>query len=407
MANTFELIGKMSISKPSEKFLPYETNSYDNGWSKNKLIFNVQSAENRHMLVTEGMRKDDGTGVIFSLTKGTVDEKTNEKKKGENIQIPWKDRNDPEIIERIAEFKKYVIDLETYGRRYKLENALQKQQEGNLSDEELKELGVEASELEKAVEESQKKRKVFLAEYDFTEYLYKLISSGKIDKKIFRVLGEIVYSYYNGKFYKRLIPTRIYLVGDNEEQVSFGQIQVYFNKESLDSGSFKETKKYYLNGFVRNYDRQRKETISAPIQLVLDGSGEDEKATKLVNLLVSQFKVKDNSWKEFGLKVKLLDGAQKVEITDEMLTDFQKEMLELEVITMDDIRKEIGGDVYGEKVQEMVIVNVAKGYTKGRKDTVFVDSDFEINEETLDTTENNSSPTNDEELFDDLDDILG
>jgi hypothetical protein len=88
-----------------------------------------------------------------------------------------------------------------------------------------------------------------------------------------------------------------------------------------------------------------------------------------------------------------------------MLTDFQKEMLELDAITMDEIRAEIGGDVYGERVQEIVIANVARGYTKGRRDTVYVDSDFvvkplepkeeqkELSQETLDD-------------LDDLDDIL-
>lgn len=406
MANTFEIVGKLSMSKATEKFSPYETTSFPSGWAKSRLLFNVQSAENRHMLTSEGMYKEDGTGLVYTFTKGKTDPITHERIKGENITIPWKDRNKAENIEKVAEFKKFVIDLEKYGRRYKLENAIEKQKEGNLTEEDLKEIGIEEDKLQEELELSRKRRKEFIAEYDFTEYLNKLISSGKIDKKLFKVSGDIVHSEYNGKVYKKLVPSRIYLVEDNEPQISTGQITVFFNKDSLDEGSYESTKKYYVNGFVRDYDSQRKENVPVPIQLVIDDSNDDEKVSKVVNIIKKQFIVEDESWKEFGVKVKLLDGAQKVEITEDMLNDFQKEMLELEVISMDDIRKEIGGDVYGEKVQEMVIVNVARGFTKGRKDTVFIDSDFVIAPVVKEEKEEQSNQIKDDDLLDDLDDIM-
>jgi hypothetical protein len=408
MANTFEIIGKLSISKETEKFKPYEYQSFPSGWAKARLLFNIQSAENRHMVTAEGMFKEDGTGKIYTFTKGETNPTTHERTKGENIQIPWKDRNKPEIIEQIAEFKKYVVDLEQYGRRYKLENAVKKQEEGTLTDEELKELNLDAEELQNELELSKKRRKEFLSEYDFTEYLYKIISSDKLKDKVFKVSGNIVYKEYNGKIYKSLVPSRLYLVTSDTEQTSTGQITVFYNKESLDVGSYEATKKYYINGFVREYDGQRKETISIPIQLVLDDTNEDEKASKTVKVLKRQFEVDDDSWKEFGLKVRLLDGAQKVEITEDMLTDFQKEMLELEAITMDEIRREIGGDVYGDKVQEIVITNVSRGFTKGRKDTVFVDSDFVIKTIEPEPEEQDEELGTEEDLDDlsDLDDIL-
>jgi hypothetical protein len=408
MTNTFEIVGKLSISKETEKFKPYEYRSFPSGWARSRLLFNIQSAENRHMLTIEGMFKEDGTGKVYTFTKGETNPTTHEKTKGENIQITWKDRNKPEIIEQVAEFKKFVVDLEQYGRRYKLENAVKKQEEGNLTDEDLKELNLDAEELQHELELSKKRRKEYLSEYDFTEYLYKIISSDKLKDKVFKVSGNIVHSEYNGKVYKKLVPSRLYLVPNDTEQTSTGQITVYYNKESLDSGSYESTKKYYVNGFVREYDGQRKETIALPIQLVLDDTSEDEKASKTVKVLKKQFEVEDDSWKEFGVKVKLLDGAQKVEITDDMLTDFQKEMLELEAITMDDIRKEIGGDVYGERVQEIVIVNISKGFSKGRKDTVYIDSDFVIKAIEPEQEEQNEEIGTEEDLDDlsDLDDIL-
>ncbi|MBL4951064.1 hypothetical protein JK635_02265 [Neobacillus sp. YIM B02564] len=408
MVNTFEIIGKLSISKETEKFKPYESQSFPSGWAKSRLLFNVQSAENRHMLTIEGMYKEDGTGLVYTFTKGTIDQKTNEKIKGENIQIPWKDRNKPENIEKVAEFKKYIIDLEQYGRRYKLENAIKKQVEGTITDEELNELGLSAEELQYELEQSKKKRKEFLTEYDFTEFLHKLLLSDKLKDKVFKVLGNIIHSEYNGKIYKKLVPTRIYLVPSDTEQTSTGNITIFFNKDSLDTRSYESSKKYYINGFVRDYDSQRKENIPCPVQLVIDDTSKDEKKSKIVNVIKKQFEVDDDSWKEFGVKVKILDGAQKVDITEDMLTDFQKEMLELGAIDMDDIRKEIGGDIYGERVQEMVIVNVSRGYTKGRKDTVFLDSDFVVKpiEPEQETKEESIADNVDLDDLSDLDDLF-
>jgi hypothetical protein len=406
MANTFEIVGKLSVGKESEKFKPYEATSFPSGWAKSRLLFNVQAAENRHMLQIEGMYKEDGTGTLYTFTKGVVDPTTHERAKGESLQVAWKDRNKPEILEKVAEFKKFVVDLEQYGRRYKLENAIEKQNEGTLTDEELNELGVDAEELQVELESSKKKRKEFLSEYDFTEFLYKLLSSDKFKDKVFKVSGNIVHSEYNGKFYKKLIPSRIYLVPSDTEQTSMGIINVFYNKESLDTASHSSTKKYYVNGFVRDYDGQRKEQVPCPIQLVLDDTNEDEKVSKVVNIIKKQFEVKDTSWKEFGVKVKLLDGAQKAEITEDMLTDFQKEMLELEAITMDDIRKEIGGDVYGERVQEIVVVNVSKGFTKGRKDTVYLDSDFVVKAVEPKPEKQETKYEDDDLGLDDLEDIL-
>jgi hypothetical protein len=407
MANQFEIIGRLSIPKESEKFKPYEYQSFPSGWAKARLLFNVQSAENRHMLQIEGMFKEDGTGLVYTQGKNVTDPKTHEKVKGEKMQVAWRDRNKPEVIEQVAEFKKFVVDLEQYGRRFKLEDAITKQKEGILTEEELNELNLSSEELEIELEQSKKKRKEFLSEYDFTEYLHKLVSSDKIKDKLFKISGNIIHTEYNGKFYKKLIPQRIYLVPSNTEQTSIGNITIFYNKESLDAGSYNDSKKYYINGFVRDYDGQRKEQVPCPIQLVLDDTNEDEKVSKVVNVIKKQFEVKDSSWKEFGVKVKLLDGAQKVEITEDMLTDFQKEMLELEAITMDEIRREIGGDVYGEKVQEMVIVNVSRGFTKGRKDTVYVDSDFVVKPVEQKQSNTKSEETvSEDDLLADLDDIL-
>ena len=74
----------------------------------------------------------------------------------------------------------------------------------------------------------------------------------------------------------------------------------------------------------------------------------------------------------------MLNGAQKQEITEDMLTDEQREDLDCGLITMDDIRAELGGSVYGERIREYQFLKPAKGFTKGRQDTVYTADDMVI-----------------------------
>lgn len=410
MAGTFEILGRLSIGKETDKFHPYEVTTSEKGWVSTKLMFNVLSENNRHSLISKGGHLKTG-GVVYSFTKKTKDKDGNEIK-GQSIQVKWEERHKQSIIDTIAEFKKFVIDLEKPKRRHQIEKALEKAQDGDIEEDTIKELGIDTTDnlveaLTKALEESKKKRKEFIAESDFTEYLYKLISSGKVDGQKFIVKGEIQHSEYNGKFYKSLVPTRIYLAEKDAEEVGYGEEVVFFNSNSLDSLSFEEKGKYYVNCFVRAYDGNRKTEIPCPIQLVIDCNGleEESKQAKVRKLFKAQFTVEDDSWKELGVKFKMLDGAQKMEITPDMLSDTQKEMLELEMITMKELERELG-IVYGDRITESSIVNVLRGYTKGRKDTLYTDDDFVIKSVELDedVLEENTEEVEDEDIFDlDLD----
>lgn len=400
MAGTFEIVGRLSIGKETEKFKPFEVITSDRGWITTKLMFNVMSENNRHSLISKGGHMKTG-GVVYTFTKKTKNE-NGEDVKGKPIQVKWDDRNKQDIIDTVAEFKKFVIDLEKPKRRYQLEKALEKAQDGDIDTTTLQELGLDTTGnavevLKKAVEDSKKKRKEFIAESDFTEYLNKLITSGKVEGQKFIVKGEIQHSEYNGKFYKSLTPTRIYLADKDAEEVGFGEEVVFFNKESMDELSFEEKGKYYVNGYVRAYDGNRKTEIPCPIQVVIDCNGlePDSKDFKIKKLLKAQFTVDDDSWKELGVKFKMLDGAQKMEVTEDMLSDVQKEMLELEMITMKELEKEFG-IVYGDRITESSVVNVVKGYTKGRKDTAYTDENFVIAAVSLD----DDKEEDDDDIFD-------
>lgn len=401
MVKNFEMLGRLTIGKETEKFKPFEVTTSEKGWVTTKLMFNVLTDNNRHGLMSKGGHLKSG-GVVYSFTKKTKD-KDGKEIKGKSIQIKWEDRNKQDVIDTIAEFKKFVIDLEEPNRRYKLKKALEKAQDGDIENLNLDELGLVSTDnlvemLTNELKKSEKLRKEFIAESDFTECLHKLIVSGKYDKEKFLIKGETQRSEYNGKFYKTLVPTRVYLANKSDKEYAFGEVEVFFNKNSLDTLSFEEKGKYYVNGFAREYDNNRKCDIPCPLTLVIDCNNIDEgsKEYKVNKLFKSQFTVDDDSWKQLGVKYRILDGAQKMEITEDMLSDTQKEMLELEMITIKELEQEFGL-VYGDRITEDVIENVIKGYTKGRKDTVFTDEDFIIKSVELD--ENEASEEDDDDIF--------
>ena len=398
MYNTFEFVGKVIPIKESDKFKPYEEKVFDSGWTNRQFKFNAVCGCNRHMLEIQGGSWNGKSGkddYIYTFSKATSDNSGN-KVKGENIKILFADRLKQNEVDKVAEFRKFIVDLEQPNRRYNLEKAIDKFKEGTITTEQMETLGCNSiEECEKALAESQKKRKEFISAWDFAEYMNKVANSEKIKNKIFKITGnyEVTYSEKHGQFYRHLIPSRIYLADDNAEQTSEASFGLFFNRETIDDNDFAETGKYHVNAFLRQYDNSYKKELACPITITIDSNTDSKKAEGFKKKFT--FPETDASWREIGVTVILLDGAQKVEITEDMLTDEQKENLEYGFVTLEDIAKELGGNVYGDKIQDIVITGLARGYSKGSQDTAYQDSDF-------------STPTHDtseEDIFTDDDDL--
>lgn len=396
----FEMVGKISLGKETEKFKPYSEHKYDSGWVKRRIMFNAICGDNRHLLTVDAGSFADGHGDVVTFSKGSVDDSGN-KVKGKSLKIPFKDRLTSPKLAEVAEFKKFIFDLEKPNRRYKLEKAAEKVKEGtSLTDEELKELGIESEmDINDALDKSNKKRHEFISEWDFVEFIKKVIDSGKYSDKKFYIKGNANYSYSDNKkrVYESYVPQRIYLADDDADEYSTATIKMIFNADSLDEMSVEEKGKYYVNGYMFEYDNNRKSNIPVPVTVTIPAAHEDadEKTKKKVEAIKRKFTVDDDTYKELGVEVNMLNGAQKVEITDDMLTDEQKEDLDCGLITLDDIRADFGGSVYGDRVQEYQFKKIARGYSRGRVDTVYTEDNMVIKplEEKL--------PEGTEDLFDD------
>lgn len=399
------MLGKITMSKETEKFKPYNETKYESGWVKRRIMFNAICGDNRHLLSIDGGSFADGHGDVYTFSKGSVDANGN-KVKGESLKIPFKDRLTSPKLAEVAEFKKFIFDLEKPNRRYKLEKAAEKIKEGtSLTDEELRELGLESeADVKSELEKSNKKKHEFISEWDFVEFIKKVIDSGKYNDKKFFIRGNATYSYSdkNQKVYENYVPQRIYLADDDAEEYSTATIKVIYGADAVDEMSAEEKGKYYVSGYMMEYDNNRKENIPVPIVVTIPVAPTEssDKDKKKVEAIKRKFVVEDDTFKELGIEVNMLNGAQKVEITEDMLTDEQKEDLECGLITLDDIRADLGGNVYGDRVQEYQFSKIARGFTKGRNDTVYTAEDMVIRpiEEKL--------PEGTDDLFDTDDDEI-
>ena len=386
----FEWIGKLSISKESDKFKPYVETVYDSGWKKTSLKFNAICGDNRHMLTIDAGCWADGHGDIVTFSKATVNE-DGSKKKGEKFTIPFKDRLTSKKLADVAEFKKFVFDTEEPGRRFKLKNMTEAIKEGkSVTDEQLAEVGLTSeAEVNEAYEKSLKKHHEFIFEGDFIEFIKKVIDSGKYKDRKFLIRGNGSYSYSekNERVYESYVPNRIYLAANDAEEYSTANFTLLFGADSLDDMSVEEKGKYFVNAWTMEYDSNRKGNIPVPVTITFSNEN-----AKLAAGLKKKFTVDDDKIYEFGLEVSMLNGAQKTEITEDMLSDEQKEDLECGLITMDDIRRDMGGSVYGERIQEYQYLKVGRGYSSGRKETAYTADDMVIKSVVEEATE---------DLFDD------
>ena len=409
MNSTFEFVGKIIPCKETENFKPYNSIRFkDSDWGKKTIKFNMVCGTNRHFLEVSDLvnMANEKSMKIYTFSKGTQSD-DGTKNKGEKLEVSFADRLKPEIVEKVAEFKKYVVDTEIAGRRYKLEKAIDKFKDGSITDEQMKELGVNnIEECEKTLNESKAKKHEFISAYDFIDFLNKLVNNEKIKDMLFKVTGnyEVDYDSKNDIWYRHLIPQRIYRAADDATVMSQCTFGVTFGREAIDDTDFSEKKKIHINAYIPQYLSNYKKTFFCPIPFTIDGNG-DEKAEKKALGFKKKFTFPDEcscDYREIGVVCDILDGAQKVELTEDMLTDEQKENLEFGLCTMDDIIKELGKDVYGDKVTDIVVVSLARGYSSGAKDTVYSENDF--CKPHIETTETNSDT--EENIFDEDDEDI-
>lgn len=344
--NSFVIVGKLGIGKESDKFKPFQKSNNGRGWNSQRLSFYVKNDINFQNLEISGGYSETKP-VVYSFSKGS------EGKKGEPMQIPWTDRKNKDVIEKVAEFRKNVI----------------------IFDEE--------------------NRMEFISAYDFAEAVHNIIKDDKYKDCLWRIQGDVVTNEWNGKFYTKFVPTRMYKVSAEEEHISEGVLEFHFGEDCIDD-QYETLNKLFIKGYTREYDGTRKKEIGIPLEPieVSFANVKPEIRQKVYEKYKQLFTVDGENFKKIGLKVNYLSGAEDVEFTEDMLDDEQKEMIELGFITFEEVKKEMGS---GKSNYDSVtrVTGLARGYSKGAIETEFTIKDYVLSEDN-----NNDLDSEIDSLFD-------
>ena len=357
MANnvTFNFTGKISLPKETEKFKPIEKKEFSSKWCSNTVKFNVISGTNRVLVMCQGGKwSDDSKNTVKTFSKSTTDANGNAVK-GTSIDIPWAKRFNEEEVAKVAGFKKFVVDTGDYKQRYKLQDLVKAFENGKVTDEQMDEMDIHTVEDAKAaLEKSHAKRREFISEWDFVEFVTKLVSSDKYKNALFNISGnyEVQYSTDKDRFYKNYHVNRITLAAEDAEPKTEIKADFFYGEDAWDDSAFEETGKVIVNGWFNYYDSNLKKNGFQNVAIVIRENNE-----KARNALKRKFNV-DDCIKQIGLTLSVIDGAEVIELDISMLDEETREDIECGLLDWETVKKELGGRAIGDRISELRFVEL-------------------------------------------------
>jgi hypothetical protein len=401
MADIFNFTGRIALGKDSEKFHPIEKKDFQSGWTNTTVKFNCISGTNRVLCVAQGGKwVDDKKNSVKTFSKSTTDA-SGKVTKGEKIEIAWAKRFDADQIAKVAGFKKFVVDTGDYKMRYKLQDLVKAFENGSVTDEMMEQAGIDNLDDAKAtLEKSQAKRREFVAEWDFAEFVAKLASSDKYKDKLFNISGnyEVQYSSDKNQFYTNYHVNRITLAPEDAEPKTEMKIDFLFGEDAWDDSNYEETSKIIVNGWVSYYDSNLKKNGFRDIAVVIREENEKKR-----NALKRKFTV-DEGIKQIGLTLSVIEGAEVIELTMDMLDEETREDIECGLLDFDDVKRELGGRAIGDRISELRFAELTPKKNVPQ-DTVYAADDMHpAREDVVEDTENEEEVVID--LFDDDEDDL-
>lgn len=350
MSCVFNFTGKINLPKETDKFKPIERKEFASSWTNTTVKFNCVSGTNRILCTTQGGKwSNDSKNSIKTFGKSTTDENGNVIK-GTSIEIPWNKRFDETEVAKVAGFKKFVVDTGDYKMRYKLQDLVKAFEEGKDTEELIAHTGIDnLADAKVALEKSQAKRKEFISEWDFAEYMIKVVQSEKFKNSLFNVSGnyEIQYSADKGRFYKNYHVNRVTLAAEDAEPCTIMKIDFLYGEDAWNDGNFEETGKIIVNGFVSYYDGSLKKNGFADMAVIIREQNEKKR-----NALKRKFTC-DEGIKQIGLTLSVIEGAEVIELTMDMLDEETREDIECGLLDWEEVKRELGGRAIGDRVSEL------------------------------------------------------
>jgi len=258
------------------------------------------------------------------------------------IEIAWADRLDPDVIKTVANFKKYIVNLgDDFGGRCE-----------------------------------------FITQYDMIKYLADALPEYK-GKVV--VTGTYSKSYSKGTYYDKFRIQNVYAAEEDRKNRLGLTLDFYYNKESVDKADFKTDKKIFLNGYINQYINANEQNKYIPMQLVFNASKynlENEKHKALYDYKMEYVDIANKNMVHMAWEVVLVRGAETVDFTYDMLTEKQKQQVDLGIRELEDFKPK--SNIVGDKINEFrlfepVLRDMGKGddFSDGLIDLDMKMSEFE------------------------------
>lgn len=230
----------------------------------------------------------------------------------EKMDVDWDDRFDEDIIEKVANYRKYIVDLgDEHGGRQE-----------------------------------------FITAYDMIEHLREHLPN--YDGRVV-VTGQFTRDWYAKKktYFSKFRIQNVFAAPEERKNRLLLTMDLFYNKNSLDDSDFDENKKMTLDCYIEQYINKDEGRKYVPIQVVFSGAKydlENEKHKKLFDYKMKYIKVKNKNMVHIPWEIVLLRGAEEAEFDESMMTDSQREQVELGIKSVDDFRPK--GNIYGDRIDE-------------------------------------------------------
>lgn len=242
----------------------------------------------------------------------------------EPMEVDWDDRFDADILEKVANYRKYIVDLgEDYGGRQE-----------------------------------------FITVYDMIEFLREHLPD--YDGRVV-VTGQFTRNWYAKKkmYFSKFRVQNVFAASEERKSRLLITADLFYNNNSLDDGDYDDSKKMTLDCYIEQYINKDEGRKYVPIQCVFSGAKydpENERHKKLFDYKMKYIKPTEIIVDDKTVKLKstqmvhipwelvLLRGAEEMDFDESMLTDAQKEQIELGIKTLDDFKPK--GNIYGDRIDE-------------------------------------------------------
>lgn len=332
-------------------------------WYKTRLNISVRNGNNSPFLTMEDIHEGIQPEEIRIMTNEKDDE-------GKTIymKVPAADTTKEEIINKIPDFLKVTIDLETdfekkkeytslifKKRNHEIENNNLKSQE-TLSDAEKSKIADNEAKIKEYAAQIKElaTNRVELLMKDAITFLNGALPTLKGLKV--KVSGNIKSNYYNNKNVIQYIPNTIEIVPDETEDMLKAWFDMYYEKEGIIDD--KKEKKVFANGYIG--ERVRGADKLYPISVVFDYAKydlENETHKKIFELQKATFEAKSKKYVyKNRVEVNVVNGAEEKEFGIDCLSPLQRQQVELGLAKLESFKK---GKVFGERVQELKLFKAA------------------------------------------------